>query len=72
MKLYGFHVLNPDDVRNGVGKPNLKQAGPYSFRFNQDKRNIITEGFEHLVFDIYSGYEYDQEATNNFGKEIKI
>jgi len=68
MKFTFFQVLNADDVKNGVGKPNVTEIGPFSYRENRRKENILSID-DTITYGSYIDYVFDEgtscEACNN-------
>ena len=44
MQYFVFHLVNPDEVFAGNATPNVKQMGPYSYRFVNDKCFLQARG----------------------------
>ena len=62
VELNWFHVLNPDEVKQG-GKPSVMQVGPYCFLETRIKQEVFPIGVEHINYGTYMEYNYNQEQT---------
>ena len=74
-----FHVLNPEDIKNG-SRPNITEIGPFVYREWREKRNITQSDDGCSVKAAqWKKYEFDQEKTNELcgdqcsdGKDTKL
>ena len=64
------HVVNKDDVMNGVQgrKPEIREAGPYSFKEVRRKEDILEVAGEKVHYAQYYEYHYDAGNTAALGE----
>jgi hypothetical protein len=48
IKLYFFHILNPDEVKSGKELPKLEERGPFTFLEYREKFYIRRRGKDHI------------------------
>eukprot|EP00095_Tigriopus_kingsejongensis_P004509 maker-scaffold427_size174323-snap-gene-0.42 protein:Tk04509 transcript:maker-scaffold427_size174323-snap-gene-0.42-mRNA-1 annotation:"hypothetical protein DAPPUDRAFT_326408" len=66
MNFYFFNVTNTAAVATGA-KPELVEIGPYCFREDRLKQDILELNAEHLQYGLYLAYHYDQAETERQG-----
>jgi len=49
MRMYMFHIVNPEEIANGTAKPLLKEMGPYVFREQKQKANVTQHAYNSSV-----------------------
>ena len=57
MNFWIFDVQNPDDIKAGTAKPNLKERGPYAYK--EIRKKVKKKRFQLDWFIIQSNYEND-------------
>lgn len=59
MKFYFFSVTNPEEVSKG-SKPILKELGPYAYKENRRKENLLEVYGDKLYYASYIDYTFDE------------
>ena len=64
MNFHFFNVENGENVREGIGRPQLTQYGPYAYREVRRKEDLTHGGANSLYYNTYFSYAFDQDKTN--------
>lgn len=70
---YLFNVVNPDEVRNGTGKPILQEGGPYVFEEIRTKKyyRYYDDG-DKLEYCDNRKYRFNQELSKSLDDEVTV
>ncbi|CAH1116434.1 unnamed protein product [Phaedon cochleariae] len=73
LKIFLYHVKNPDEIVADGAKPILEERGPYCYKQNIHKNILSTNSTEDTVtFERTFNTTYDQEASGNLTEDDKI
>lgn len=61
-----FHVENWEAMTEdwSAQRPKVVEVGPYAFLEYRDKKNVIELNAEHLSYDSYLAFDYNQAETD--------